>query len=60
MPLAVQDLLYDPQTSGGLLMAVAPGDADALFRDLQAAVPSAQRVGVVTEESAEGRRIILR
>ena len=60
VPLAVQDLLYDPQTSGGLLMAVAPGDADALFRDLQAAVPSAQRVGVVTEEPAKGRRIILR
>ena len=60
VPLAVQDLLYDPQTSGGLLMAVAPGDADALFRDLQAAVPSAQRVGVVTEGPAEGCRIILR
>ncbi|MDD5944865.1 MAG: selenide, water dikinase SelD, partial [Clostridia bacterium] len=29
--LAVQDMLYDPQTSGGLLMAVSPSDADRLF-----------------------------
>ena len=41
-------------------MAVAPGDADALFRDLQGAVPSAQRVGVVRPEVEGGRRIILR
>ena len=27
--IAVQDMLYDPQTSGGLLMAVDPADADA-------------------------------
>ena len=45
--LAVQDMLYDPQTSGGLLMAVHPEDADALFEELKGAVPSAQRIGVV-------------
>ena len=54
VPLEVQDVLYDPQTAGGLLMAVAPGDADALYRDLQGAVPSAQRVGVVRPETAGG------
>ena len=58
--LAVQDVLYDPQTAGGLLMAVAPQDADALFRDLQGAVPSAQRVGVVLPETEGGKRITLR
>ena len=42
---ARQDLLYDPQTSGGLLIAVDPADADALYEELKAAVPSAQRVG---------------
>lgn len=60
VPLAVQDVLYDPQTAGGLLMAVAPQDADALYRDLLAAVPSAQRVGVVLPEDAGGKRITLR
>ena len=60
VPLEVQDVLYDPQTAGGLLMAVAPGDADALYRDLQGAVPSAQRVGVVRPETEGGKRIILR
>ena len=45
--LAVQDMLYDPQTSGGLLMAVHPDDAQALFEELKGAVPSAQRIGRV-------------
>ena len=58
VPLAVQDVLYDPQTAGGLLMAVAPGDADALYRDLQGAVPSAQRVGVMRRYEG-GARIVL-
>jgi len=57
--LARQDLLYDPQTSGGLLIAVHPGDADALFAALRAAVPSAQRIGTVSSYS-EGARILLR
>ena len=47
-PVAVQDLLYDPQTAGGLLMAVDPADADALYEALRGAVPSAQRVGTVS------------
>ena len=33
--LAVQDLLYDPQTSGGLMMAVHPEDAPALLEELR-------------------------
>lgn len=54
-----QDLLYDPQTSGGLLMAVDPADADALFEALKAAVPSAQRLGAVREYRG-GKRIFLK
>ena len=57
--LAVQDMLYDPQTSGGLLIAAAPEDADALLRELRGAVPSAQRIGVV-EAYQGGPRISLR
>jgi selenide,water dikinase len=57
--LCRQDLLYDPQTSGGLLMAVAPQDADALYAELNGTVPSAQRIGIVREYRG-GKRIFLR
>ena len=56
--LAKQDMLYDPQTSGGLLIAVHPDDAEALFNELKAAVPSAQRIGTVRAYSG-GARIYL-
>ena len=56
--LAKQDLLYDPQTAGGLVMACAPKDADALYDALQKAVPSAQRIGIVKAYEG-GKRIIL-
>lgn len=59
VPLAVQDMLYDPQTSGGLLIAVHPDDADALYTDLKAAVPSAQRIGTVRPYRG-GKYIFLR
>ena len=58
VPLAIQDMLYDPQTAGGLLMAVDPADADALLAALQPVVPSAQRVGVVSAYQ-DGPRIKL-
>lgn len=47
--LAVQDLLYDPQTSGGLMMAVHPEDALALLEELRQdnRVPAPQLVGRV-------------
>lgn len=52
------DLLFDPQTSGGLMMAVSPRDADALYGELQSCVPSAQRIGMV-EKYTGGKRIVL-
>ena len=57
--LAKQDMLYDPQTSGGLLIAVDPADADALFAELKDSVPSAQRIGTVSEYHGDAR-ILLR
>ena len=57
--LAKQDLLYDPQTAGGLLMAVSGADADALFEELKGVVPSAQRIGTVAAYQG-GKRIFLR
>lgn len=46
----MQDLLYDPQTSGGLLMAVDPADAAACLRELRDSIPAAAQVGYVTEK----------
>ncbi|MBO4331051.1 MAG: selenide, water dikinase SelD [Oscillospiraceae bacterium] len=57
--LAVQDMLYDPQTSGGLLFAVAEEDADACFEALKGRVPSAQRIGRVVKYGG-GKRIFLK
>ena len=48
--LALCDLLFDPQTSGGLLCAVDPRDADAVFAALKDKVPCVQRVGRITEQ----------
>ena len=56
--LAVQDLLYDPQTSGGLMMAVDAEDAPALLEALKAdsRVPAPQLVGRVAPYEG-GKRI---
>ena len=46
LPAWLADLLYDPQTSGGLLIAVAPGEAQAVLARVRAAgFPEAARVG---------------
>lgn len=49
IPLALQDIFYDPQTSGGLLIAL-PGDAakDCLA-EMQSVIPESARIGYVTE-----------
>lgn len=52
------DVLFDPQTSGGLLLAVDPADTDELYDALRAAVPSAQRIGIVVP--MQEKRILLR
>ncbi len=55
--LEITDVLFDPQTSGGLLIAVAPEDADKAFAALQRAVPGARRIGEVVEKRE--KRVIL-
>jgi selenide,water dikinase len=47
------DLLYDPQTSGGLLISMGEGDAAALER----ALPAAYRVGRVTVKGSKPIRL---
>ncbi|MEG2950073.1 MAG: selenide, water dikinase SelD [Clostridia bacterium] len=48
--LALCDLFFDPQTSGGLLIAVAEAQADALLTKLQVETPAARRIGRVISQ----------
>ena len=50
IPLAMQDILYDPQTSGGLLFAIPQREAEACLEHLQQRIPAAAVVGYVTEK----------
>lgn len=47
--LAMQDICYDPQTSGGLLMAIPGEYAEKCLKELQEVIPQAAIVGYVTE-----------
>lgn len=49
-------MLYDPQTSGGLLMAVPAESADSLLQELQDNEVNARRVGEITAGS--GRVVV--
>ena len=50
IPLAMQDILYDPQTSGGLLFALPREAAGDCLHQLRKAVPQAAVIGYVTEK----------
>jgi selenide, water dikinase len=52
VPSEFQDLLFDPQTSGGFLMAIAPEQADAAIAALARHGVSARRVGRVTAKKS--------
>ena len=48
--LAMEDILYDPQTSGGLLFALPAEEAEACLSRLKQVIPNAARIGYVTEK----------
>jgi selenide,water dikinase len=54
IPRELEDLLYDPQTSGGLLISLPPSDAAAL----EAAFPDAYTIGRVIPHAAKPIRIV--
>ena len=49
VPFAMEEILFDPQTSGGLLLAVAPEDAALLETELKGVGLPAAIVGEITE-----------
>jgi selenide, water dikinase len=55
---SIVDLLYDPQTSGGLLIAVSTRHIDIVTSALSAAGVSSSRIGTVT--ASEKSRIVVR
>ena len=50
----IEDLLYDPQTSGGLLISLSESDA----AELERALPEAYRIGRVVERRDKAIRLI--
>ncbi len=55
VPLAYQDLLFDPQTSGGLLVAIPEEEATAVLAALAANKVTARVVARVTESQESGQ-----
>ena len=48
---AMQEILFDPQTSGGLLISIDPSDAEAALAELKALGLACGIVGRITEKS---------
>jgi selenide,water dikinase len=54
IPVEIDNLLYDPQTSGGLLIALPESDAKELVQSLE----GAYRIGRVLPRGAKPIRLI--
>ena len=50
IPRALEDIFFDPQTSGGLLFAIPGDEAEACLKELKEVIPAAAIIGYVTEE----------
>jgi selenide,water dikinase len=53
LPFAQQELLFDPQTSGGLLICVDPGQSHELLAAIQKDDPAAQIIGRILPHQNE-------
>ena len=58
VPFAMEEVLFDPQTSGGLLVALPKEQAAALVEDLRRGGAPAAVVGVVTDSEDIEIRVI--
>lgn len=58
VPFSMQELLFDPQTSGGLLIAADPADAKALLSEIETLGLPCGIVGTITK--SDGKKIIVR
>jgi selenide,water dikinase len=58
VPGPLQDVLFDPQTSGGLLFAVSGGSAGAVIAALQHAGVAAVRIGEVRAASSHKIQVL--
>ena len=59
VPLEVSDCLYDPQTSGGLLIAVPEDKAEKLCRRLKDGGDEGQIIGYVKKFDGKSIRVSL-
>lgn len=59
IPLEVQDVLYSPETSGGLLIALSKEDGESLLSDLKEKNISAKIIGNCREYTS-GKRVTLK
>lgn len=53
LPFPVQELMFDPQTSGGLLISVDPQEAEELLAAIQLDDPLAKIIGEVVKKEKE-------
>ncbi|HIT90994.1 MAG TPA: selenide, water dikinase SelD [Candidatus Merdenecus merdavium] len=49
LDFAIQELLFDPQTSGGLMISVAKDQAQSLLKEIKEVEPNASIIGEVRE-----------
>lgn len=59
-PFAMEELLFDPQTSGGLLLSVAPEVAEELLADMHYAGIDASIIGSLTAKGDDGYEVYVR
>ena len=55
---SIENLLFDPQTSGGLLIALPPDKCDGLLESIQEVYPEATIVGKVTARKKTALRVV--
>lgn len=60
IPFAMEEILFDPQTSGGLLIAVRPDQAQSLCSELQQAGLPAKMIGEITEASDNEIKVLMK